>query len=359
MLSLAVHPGQSNTVHVQEVPTPALQKEGEVLIHGIQAGICGTDREINEGLYGTAPAGSEFLILGHESFGEVVSTASSNSKFHLGEKVIRIVRRPCPQGCLSCRVEQSDHCLTGDFLECGIKQRHGCLVQYFVEEEKYLVPVPPAAESVGVLMEPMSFVQKVTRRAKIFLGEFLWPPKRAVVVGSGTIGILQTLVLRSLGVEVYTVARSPRGSRRSDIVERAGAKYLSAGDRSLKETMGPHFQANLIVEASGSAGRVPEAIELLAPGGVLCLTSITGGHLFSKASWDEINFNLVLGNRTIVGVVNSNRSDFEQAGRSLESLQNLWPGLPEQLITKQVDFDSFLQAFQNDPQEIKVAIRIP
>ena len=74
MKAVAVSPGQPNTAHLREIPTPALEDISGgrgVLVKVLRVGLDGTDREIDAGEYGTAPPGSGFLVLGHESFGIV------------------------------------------------------------------------------------------------------------------------------------------------------------------------------------------------------------------------------------------------------------------------------------------------
>ena len=83
MKAVAVLPGKPNSVHQREVPAPRLTDqphphvcrvpEGRaVLVKVLQVGVDATDREINEALYGNAPPGGEHLVIGHESFGQVV-----------------------------------------------------------------------------------------------------------------------------------------------------------------------------------------------------------------------------------------------------------------------------------------------
>ena len=357
MFSLAVTPRKFSSLHLRQIPDLVLEGKDEILLKGIRTGICGTDLEINEGLYGEPPRGSDFLILGHESFAKVARVSGSHSRVKVGDLVVRTVRRPCP-ACRSCQQGRSDQCLTGDFLECGIKGLHGSLAEYYLENEAHLLTLPLSLEPVGVLTEPLSFAHKITRRAKIFLQD-LWPPKKALVIGCGAIGIFQTLILRSLGSEVTVVARSPRGNQKSEIVEKTGAFYYSVKDKSLKDVLGDRFQAGLIVEASGHAERVPEAMGLLDKCGVLCLSSITGGHSQIPTSWDTLNIDLVLGNKIVVGVVNSNREDFQEAVKLLEHFDRLWPGLVGRMITKKVNFETFAHAFERGSQDIKVTIEIP
>src|ERR1700741_187291 len=70
--AVAVIPGKPNTIHLREVPKPAVSvvPNGRgVLVKILRVGVDGTDKEINAAEYGAAPEGDEYLIVGHESFG--------------------------------------------------------------------------------------------------------------------------------------------------------------------------------------------------------------------------------------------------------------------------------------------------
>ena len=67
-----------------------------------------------------------------------------------------------------------------------------------------------------ILTEPLSCVTKSLRQADQVQGRLdLWEPRRALVLGAGTIGLLATLVLRLRGLEVTTVGRRPDPYRNS------------------------------------------------------------------------------------------------------------------------------------------------
>ena len=68
---MTVVPGQKGTAGIEEVPDPGMQ-DGALLVRGMAVGICGTDREIAEGAYGTPPSGEARLVIGHESLGEAL-----------------------------------------------------------------------------------------------------------------------------------------------------------------------------------------------------------------------------------------------------------------------------------------------
>jgi hypothetical protein len=70
----------------------------------LEVGICGTDREICTFHYGTPPAGSDHLVIGHESLGEVEEIGAEVSRLQPGDLVVTMVRRPCPHDhCIPCR----------------------------------------------------------------------------------------------------------------------------------------------------------------------------------------------------------------------------------------------------------------
>jgi len=70
MKAIVVKPGEKDSIHMRDMPDPKMRPD-EVAVKMIRVGLCATDAEINHGLYGKAPEGDEFLILGHENLGVV------------------------------------------------------------------------------------------------------------------------------------------------------------------------------------------------------------------------------------------------------------------------------------------------
>jgi D-arabinose 1-dehydrogenase-like Zn-dependent alcohol dehydrogenase len=73
--SLAVFPS-SREVRLIDLPEPTIAKPTEVKLRILEAGICGTDREITSSQCGTPPVGSPYLVIGHEAVGEVVDAGN-------------------------------------------------------------------------------------------------------------------------------------------------------------------------------------------------------------------------------------------------------------------------------------------
>ena len=86
MRALTVLPGQANSAQLTEMPEPP-EADGPILVQTLGVGVCGTDIEICHGDYGTAPVGSERLVIGHESLGRVMA-APAGSGFSEGDLVV-------------------------------------------------------------------------------------------------------------------------------------------------------------------------------------------------------------------------------------------------------------------------------
>src|SRR5215467_13782338 len=105
-----------------------------VKVRMLEIGICGTDKEICAFEYGTPPEGSDFLVIGHESLGEVVEVGPAVNRVKVGDLVVLTVRRPCPDPeCRPCRAGYPDFCITDTYTERGITGAHGFMTEEVVE----------------------------------------------------------------------------------------------------------------------------------------------------------------------------------------------------------------------------------
>ena len=124
MKAIAVFPA-SREVKLIEQEEPVITQPDQVKLRMLDIGICGTDKEICTFAYGTPPAGSDYLVIGHEALGEVIEIGTAVTQLAPGDLVVPTVRRPCPHAwCRSCRAGHQDFCETGDFTERGIKGAH-------------------------------------------------------------------------------------------------------------------------------------------------------------------------------------------------------------------------------------------
>ena len=338
MKAVAVIPGKPNTIHLREVPKPAVSDVPNgrgVLVKILRVGVDGTDKEIGAAEYGAAPAGDDYLIVGHESFGVVEEVGLNVSEFKPGDYVSLTVRRPGSS--LYDTIGTYDMTTDDTYFERGINLRHGFLTEYIVDEPKYIIRVPENMKEVGVLMEPMSVAQKAIEQAyRIQQRLRVWHPKRAAVMGSGTLGLLATLVLRLRGLDVTTFGNTMPPTLNSSLIEELGARYISTKQVSLTDASTKHGPFDLILEGTGYSPLVFEAMNVLAKNGVLAMVSVTGGSRQIEVPADKINLGFVLGNKVAFGSVNANREYFESGVKDLSTAELQYPGWLRKLLTHPV-----------------------
>lgn len=354
--AVAVTPGVAGSVRLVSAPRQDGPGPGEVLVRVLQVGVCGTDVEITNGLYGQAPPGADFLVLGHESFGVVEQVGPGVVGLLPGDYVAAFVRRP--DDCLNCRNGQWDMCIEGGYREHGIKGLHGFMRPAYIERPEYLVRTPPAVAQIGVLMEPLSIAEKGLAQLRRIQERLRWEPRTVLVLGAGPVGLLATAVFRAEGFQVFTAALGPAPNRRADLVEQMGAGYLNTQETPVRELGRRLGRIDIIFEATGNSAVAFEALESLSTNGILCLASVTPGDRRTEVPTDLLNLQMVLGNKVVFGTVNANRSHFEAGAQHLEQFQQLWPGTIAQFITHRFPLREFEAALrqQRDRDSIKVAL---
>lgn len=355
MKAIAITPRVQDSARLIDTPTPALHEHG-VLVRVIRCGICGTDAEINQGLYGQAPSGSDYLILGHENFGRVEQVGASVRMVNAGDYVVATVRRP--DDCINCAHGESDMCIKGDYIERGIKQAHGYLAEYYLEVPEYLVHIPPELKSVAVLLEPLTVAEKGVYQAFKIQERLVWQPKTAVVFGAGTVGLLAALLLRARGLNVAVVARSLRGTLNSQIAEAAGAQYISSQETALTDLPKKLGSIDLVFEATGSSLVATQALQVIGANGVAILSSVTGGDKTVPFPADQVNQRMVLGNMVAFGTVNANRRYFDLGVSDLRQFEKLWQGLLARFITRRVPLADFQSGVLHDRSGVKTTIEV-
>src|SRR5688572_23680211 len=211
MKAIAVRPGVPDSVHLAELPKPSLEEVANgrgVLVKVLRVGVDGTDREINAAEYGAAPEGYDFLVIGHESFGRVEAVGPNVTEVRPGDYVVATVRRPGSS--IYDQIGTYDMTTDDTYFERGINLRHGYLTEYYVDDAEFIVKVPQGLKDVGVLLEPTTVVEKgIAQAYEIQRRLRVWHPKRAAVLGAGTIGLLAALVLRLRGLQVTTFGKTP------------------------------------------------------------------------------------------------------------------------------------------------------
>jgi len=334
VLALVTQPGHTHTTHVEDVPAVEA-REGEVLVRTLEVGVCGTDREISEGLFGVAPEEEPLLVLGHEVLAVVLRDGYG---FTRGQLVTATVRRSCGH-CIACAEDSPDSCLTGDYSERGITRLHGYARELVAEDPEQLVAIPKSLGRLGVLAEPTSICERALRHARTIGGRQPWQLERALVIGAGAIGLLMTYLLRLADVEVCTASLEPE----NELVEQSGARYVSTRDNELSE-LGTF---DLVVEAAGNAQLMARTLDLLRRSGVACLLGIDPRDQTVELDGRVLGVDTILENRVLFGSVNAHRRDWLAAVDDLDRARERWPEALDQFVTLRVPLDRFSEAFEH------------
>jgi threonine dehydrogenase-like Zn-dependent dehydrogenase len=353
MKAIAVTPKKPNTLRLieQEIPEPGSR---EVLLEVQKVGICGTDRDIIAGFYGEPPIGSDFLVLGHESLARVSKVGGNVRGLKRGVLAVPTVRRNCPENCLNCRNGESDMCLTGHYREHGIKGLHGFAREFAISDFDFTVRLPECLCEIGVLLEPLTIVEKgITEAFRIQHSRMKWAPRKALVLGAGPVGLLATALLRLKGLDVHTVATRSTESLKARLVEETGASYINAKNTPLSTLENKY---DLALELTGNTSVALEAQQLIDANGIVAFLGIYQQKELTEDA-GKLFTDLVLGNRLYFGSVNANKSYFTQGVKDLARIRKRWNDFLEKMITRKTDPDNLDEAYKpEDEDEIKTVI---
>jgi glucose 1-dehydrogenase len=345
MKAITVEPGTTGTARLEDVPEPE-PRGGSVLVEAVAVGVCGTDVEIVEGKYGTAPPGAARLVLGHESLGRVVDPGPHGG-LKKGDLVVGIVRRPDPVPCPNCAVGEWDMCRNGLYTERGIKELDGFMSERWRIEPEYAMKVDASLGLLGVLLEPTTVVAKAWEQIGAVGQRAFWEPRRVLVTGAGPIGLLAALVGVQRGLEIHVLDQVTSGPKPA-IVRDLGATYHTGAVRDVG------FQPDVIVECTGVGQVIADSVAAIGAGGIVCFTGVGTGGRTGVVPVADVAAHIVLGNQVVVGSVNANKRHWYKAGQVLARADRDWLA---RLVTRRERPEEFARALKRTPDDIKVVVQ--
>lgn len=255
---------EAGEVQVREVPIPVRPK-GFALIRLLCAGICNTDLELQRGYYGFAGTP------GHEFVGEVVE---ADSPQWVGRRVVGEINLGCG-ACASCQSGMARHCPNRTVL--GIVKHPGAFQEFFTLPEANLLLVPDElATEHAVFTEPIAAGCEILEQLPIPEGA------EVAVLGDGKLGLLIAQVLLAHGCRVVHYGRH---EEKLEISRRAGAQVGITGT------------FDWVVEATGSATGLDEAIRMTRPRGTVIMKSTVHGSVSFDAAAAIVNEISLVGSR--------------------------------------------------------------
>lgn len=342
MKAIAVYPKEKRIALIENHPEPHIVSPTDVKLQIIEVGVCGTDRDICNFAYGTPPDGSDYLVIGHESLGRVVEIGTGVTKFKIGDLVVTEVRRPCEDlDCSACRSGRQDFCYSGNYKERGIKQLHGYMTEFIVDDEQYMLLVPQDLLSIGVLTEPLTIAEKALSQIESIQSRFPWECQHkncayhnAVVLGAGPVGLLGAMALVNQNYETVVYSKEDEKSVHANIATTLGAKYISSTSTNLQQLVSSIKNIDIVYEATGVPSISFEMMRVLGINGIFALTGIPRDADVVPDALGTLMRNLVLKNQDIVGSVNASYDDFEDAIHDLGQFKEKWPALMDSLIVR-------------------------
>jgi L-iditol 2-dehydrogenase len=300
-------------LRVEEVPRPE-PGPGDVLVQVEVALTDGTDakafRRGHPLLLADVPS-----PFGHEFCGIDVAT---------GRRVVAANSAPCGE-CLPCRRGDETLCENlAPFL-------NGAYAEYLLIPARIaarnLLPAPPrVAPEVAALVEPLACCLRGVERADI------QPGQTVAVLGPGPIGLMICAAAKDAGAHVVCVGGRPQ---RRELARDFGAEPGDGKD------------ADVVVEAVGTADAWRDALELVRPGGTVIFF---GGR---EVAVDTFQFHYQ--ELTVRGAFHHTPRHVRAALAFLASGANPW----ERLVTHRVGLEGVAGLFADPPADLLKAGVLP
>lgn len=239
----------------------------------IASGVCGTDIHIHKG---KIPAAIPSII-GHEFVGAVEEISEADAAqydIHTGDRVIVDIACPCGE-CALCREGDDANCLHMGLTNGGNPEEaphlYGGYAEYNYSPVKNLIKIPEGLDAAMTCV--FACAGPTSLHAFRLAGQagcHVEKANVAVVQGTGPVGLFAVMYLKSLNIKNIAVITAGNNTKREQLVKRLGATHvyslrqepaevITQKIRSLNDGMG----ADLVYEASGNPGAVPQGLELL------------------------------------------------------------------------------------------------
>ncbi|RLP06681.1 galactitol-1-phosphate 5-dehydrogenase [Propionibacterium australiense] len=245
MTSIAVTGVQNFSAVTCPVPAPG---PGQALVKVAYCGICGSD--VPRYFDGAVHAFPQ--ILGHE-FSGVVAAAGPGCGTPVGTRVAVAPHIPCGQ-CGQCR--DANPTLCEDYSFIGSREP-GAMAQYVLAPSENLVPAGGLSLRSAALVEPLTVALHAVNQVDVR------PGLRAVVLGSGVIGLMSVLSLRDRGVEDITVVDINPWVL--DVARSMGAcRTINPAAQDTAAVLSGEAAPGLVLETAGAAATIRQALQLAA-----------------------------------------------------------------------------------------------
>ncbi|MGI6217750.1 MAG: zinc-dependent alcohol dehydrogenase [Coriobacteriales bacterium] len=253
--------GTPGKVECMDWPDPKICEDDDVLIDIAYASICGSDKHyIKDNLFPEEPP----YAVGHEWSGVIadLGPAAKEAGLAVGDRVTGDFMLECGT-CFNCRTGKQQFC-EHPVMTLGMQ------AEQVVLKAAQVFKIPDDVDlDVAAMTEPFAIAVNAILKSGLSAGMSVF------VIGAGSIGQMLVQLARISGASL--VATSARTAYKRDLALEMGADIAidpTAQDvvqASLDATDGRGF--DIVIEASGSAGCVSDALDIVTPGGKVLLVS--------------------------------------------------------------------------------------
>jgi 2-desacetyl-2-hydroxyethyl bacteriochlorophyllide A dehydrogenase len=234
---------------------------GETLVRIKRVGVCGTDLHI---FNGNQPFLEYPRVMGHE-FSGIVEHSEAGSGLEPGDVVYVMPYLSCGD-CIACRQGKTNCCVRIQVL--GV-HRDGAFTEYLSLPHAFVLKANGVTLDQAAMIEFLSIGAHAVRRSDIQKGQ------RALVVGTGPIGMAVAIFSRLRGAQVTVLdTREDRLAFCREHLKVDSAVMIGESDKQQLEqiTHGEFF--DVVFDATGNAKAMERGFEFIAHGGKYVLVSI-------------------------------------------------------------------------------------
>jgi 2-desacetyl-2-hydroxyethyl bacteriochlorophyllide A dehydrogenase len=329
---------------VEDVPDPGPPRAGNVIVRPEAVGICGSDFHLFSGDLGALSGARDFYprIQGHE-VSAVVEDPGAADAIGKGDRVAIWPLLPCGR-CYPCRIGRPNVCprfrLVGVHTDGGLQQRLEVPVSQ-------LFGVGDLEPDATAFVEPASVVVHALARGRMA------PDEQVVVFGAGPIGLAAVLAATHAGARVLAV--DPMETRR-DLAKRLGAERVTwAPQAELAGQVGEWTNGEgppLIVETSGEAGVLPQAIEMVSQAGRVVVVGMSSATVpIRPGAFPEKEID-------VIGTSCATADDFKRAIELVSASRSTIPALFSHHFPLARAAEAFEFAMNRPQDAIKVIVTI-
>jgi threonine dehydrogenase-like Zn-dependent dehydrogenase len=274
MQAAVLHAFNDLRVREYDVPEPGPL---EVLMKVKACAICGTDPSvISKGWPGMPALGG--FIPGHEYSGEIVAIGPGVTQFKVGDRVAIESHKGCGH-CMRCKRGRYTVCLNYGKPETGHRHygftTNGGYAEYAVNHISTLYKIPDnVSYEEAALVTTAACVHFALDNIGGLLGG-----ETVAVLGPGAIGLMAVQLVKALGAT--KVFLTGTNDSRLAVGKTVGADVTINVNREdpvkIVWDQSDGLGADLVVECSGAAIAVQQAIDMAARGGRISLTGVPHG----------------------------------------------------------------------------------